>query len=63
MKQFPQFLQEVKLELSRVEWPSFQEFVGSALVALVVVIAFAIFLGTADKLISVIAKYILTYSS
>jgi preprotein translocase SecE subunit len=62
MKQLPQFLYEVKLELSRVEWPNFQEFIGSALVTLIVVVVFALFLGIVDKLISVLAKYIFTYT-
>jgi preprotein translocase subunit SecE len=62
MKQLSKFLHEVKLELSRVEWPRFQEFVGAALVTLIVVIAFAIFLGIVDKLISVVAKHIFDYS-
>ena len=62
MKQLSKFLREVKLELSRVEWPRFQEFVGALLVTLIVVVAFAIFLGTVDKLISVVAKHIFDYS-
>jgi preprotein translocase SecE subunit len=63
MRQLPQFLYEVKLELSRVEWPNFQEFVGSAFVTLIVVVVFALFLGIVDKFISILAKYIFTYSS
>jgi len=62
MKQFSKFLREVKLELSRVEWPRFQEFIGAALVTLVVVVVFAIFLGVVDKLISVVAKHMFDYS-
>ncbi len=63
MKNISQFLQEVRVELSRVEWPSRTEFIGSAIVVLLVVIAFAIFLGVADKVISAIVKQIFEYSS
>ncbi len=62
MKQLPKFLHEVKLELSRIEWPNAQEFIGSALVALIVVVVFAVFLGIVDKCISILAKYIFIYS-
>jgi len=63
MKQLSQFLREVKLELSRVEWPSFNEFLGSVIVAFIVIILSSLFLGVVDKLISVLAKYVFIYSS
>ena len=62
MKQLARFLHEVRLELSRIEWPNTQEFAGSALVALIVVLVFAVFLGIVDKCISLLAKYIFIYS-
>jgi preprotein translocase subunit SecE len=55
-----QFLQGVRSELSKVEWPSFQEFVGSTLIVLVLVLFFAIYLGIIDLGLSKLAKYIFT---
>ncbi len=54
MKNVVQFLREVRVELSRIEWPSTQEWVGSTIIVLVVVAAFAVFLGVVDRLISFI---------
>lgn len=48
MKQVSQFLKEVKIELSRVEWPSFHEFVGATIVTLLLVVFFTIFLFIVD---------------
>lgn len=58
-----QFFHEVKVELSKVEWPTTQEFIGASIVVLIVVIAFAIFLGTVDKTISWLIKHIFIYSA
>lgn len=58
-----QFLQEVKLELSRVEWPTYGEFVGSLIVAFVVILFFALFLGVSDKVLAAIMKQIFIYGS
>ena len=58
-----QFLQEVKVELSRVEWPTFPEFVGSVIVVFIVVLAFALFLGVVDKAISWAIKNIFIYTA
>jgi preprotein translocase subunit SecE len=60
IKDIVQFLQGVRTELSRVEWPKFHEFLGSTLVVLVLVIFFAIYLGVVDLGLSRLAKYIFT---
>lgn len=52
------FLSEVKLELARIEWPKFHEFVGATMVVLFVVVLFSIYLGTVDRTITVIAKQV-----
>ena len=49
MKSIPQFLKEVKIELSRVEWPKRDDFIGATIVTLVLVLFFTIFLGAVDK--------------
>lgn len=59
-KDIVQFLQGVRAELSKVEWPKFNEFLGSTLVVLVLVVFFAIYLGIVDLGLSRLAKYIFT---
>jgi preprotein translocase subunit SecE len=60
LKDIVHFLQGVRSELSKVEWPKFDEFLGSTLVVLVLVIFFAIYLGIIDLGLSKLAKYIFT---
>ena len=63
VKNITQFFHEVRIELSKVEWPTLQEFFGAAIIVLIVVIAFAIFLGVVDRTISWLVKQIFVYSS
>ena len=42
------FFKEVRQELAKVTWPSFSEFVGSTIVVLIIIAAFAVFLGAVD---------------
>lgn len=42
------FFKEVRVELGKVTWPSFNEFVGATIVVLIIVAAFAVFLGAVD---------------
>jgi preprotein translocase subunit SecE len=58
MKDVMQFFNEVKVELSRVVWPKFDEFVGSTIVVMVIVIAFAIYLGALDFGFVHLARYV-----
>jgi preprotein translocase subunit SecE len=53
-----QFLKEVRLELAKVEWPSFNEMIGATIVVLVVVAFFAVFLFFVDHGISWVIKWI-----
>ena len=48
MKNISQFLTEVKVELSKVVWPKYDDLVGSIIVVLILVIAFSIYLGLVD---------------
>jgi preprotein translocase subunit SecE len=57
-----QFLKEVRAELTRVEWPKTNEFIGSTAVVLVLIVAFAIFLGGVDRIIALGIKKILSMS-
>ena len=48
MKDIVRFFSEVRLELGKVVWPSFNELIGSVIVVLVLVGAFSIYLGAID---------------
>ena len=63
MKIVWQFLQEVNVELSKVEWPTFPELMGAAAVVFIVVVTAALFLGAVDKLFSVLIQQVFAYSS
>jgi preprotein translocase subunit SecE len=48
IKNVTQFVKEVHLELSKVTWPKFDEFIGSTIVVLVLVTFFSVYLGLID---------------
>ena len=50
------FLKEVQVEFSRVNWPTREELVNSTSVVLVFSVAFAIFIGIFDFVISHVWK-------
>lgn len=52
------FVKEVRTELLKVVWPKFDEWIGSTLVVLVLVVLFALYLGALDVAFSKLAKYI-----
>jgi len=54
-----QFLREVKIELSKVTWPSRKQTIGSTIVVLVFVFAIALFLGMVDIGLSSVVRLIL----
>ena len=56
------FLQEVKVELGKVQWPKFEEFIGSTLVVLFLVVCFSVYLGLVDFGLSKLVKLIFSYS-
>lgn len=61
MKNLTQFLTEVRVELSRVEWPTFNDFIGATLLVLFIIAVFAVFFGVVDKILSLIAQYIFSF--
>lgn len=61
MKAILTFLQEAKVELSRVNWPSQQEIMRYTVLVIVISITVALFLGALDFLFSLLVeKYLLT---
>lgn len=53
-----QFLGEVGIELSKVIWPTRNEFIGSTIVVLFLVAVFAVYLGFLDAVLSQVTRYL-----
>lgn len=62
IKNVTEFLGQVRAELLKIEWPSFEDFVGSTIVTLILVVFFTTFVFGIDQAIKALAKYIFTYS-
>lgn len=58
MKNMQAFLQEVKLEFSKIVWPKPNELIGSLVVVLILVLAFSLYLGAIDFIFYKAANYI-----
>lgn len=58
MKNVNQFLSEVRIELSKIIWPKFDELVGSVIIVLLLVTAFSIYLGIIDFIFYRLAQQI-----
>jgi len=59
MKNIGMFLQEVKIELSKIVWPTKEEFMGATIVALIVILAFTLFLSVVNYVFHVGAQKVL----
>ena len=59
MKNIAIFLKEVKAELSRIIWPTKKEFIGSTMVVLLVILAFALFLSAVNYMLYTGAQKVL----
>jgi preprotein translocase subunit SecE len=60
MKNVVTFFKEVKVELSKIVWPSREEFIGATVVALIVILAFTLFLGVVNYLFHIGALKVLS---
>ena len=58
MKNVTKFFSEVRIELSKVIWPSWDEFIGSTIIVLIVIAFFSVYLGFLDFGMSRLASYI-----
>ena len=58
MKNVNNFLGEVRIELSKIIWPKFDELVGSMIIVLLIVTAFSIYLGIIDFIFYRLAQQI-----
>ena len=61
MKNVIQFLDGVKREFAKVVWPKRAELIGSTLVVLFLVSAFAVYLGAVDFVLGRAAAWLLSY--
>ena len=59
MKNVGTFLKEVRVELSKIVWPTWNEFVGATIVALIVILAFTLFLSVVNYVFHVGAQRVL----
>ena len=57
MNNVAKFFNEVRVELSKVIWPSREEFIGSTIIVLVVIAFFSVYLGVIDFGLSRLAHY------
>ena len=62
MKDAVQFLSQVRVELTRVVWPKFDDWVGSTIVVLVLVALFSVYLWGVDWVFSQLMWRVLDYS-
>jgi preprotein translocase SecE subunit len=58
MKNVNNFLGEVRIELSKIIWPKFDELIGSMIIVLLIVTAFSIYLGIIDFIFYKLAQQI-----
>lgn len=58
MKDIVQFLGEVRSELNKVVWPKYDDWVGSTIIVLILVVIFALYLGLIDFGLSKLAGFI-----
>ena len=62
MKDAVQFLSQVRVELTRVVWPKFDDWVGSTIVVLVLVALFSVYLWGVDWVFSQLMLRVLDYT-
>ena len=55
------FLNEVRSELNKATWPKRDELIGSTIVVFILVIFFAILLGTVDSSFSLLIRKLFEY--
>jgi len=57
---FTNFFKEIKIEMSKVAWPSKSELIGSTSVVIVSLAILSIFIGVCDVILSKIVNLIMT---
>jgi len=62
VKDITKFFGEVRVELRRVEWPSFEEFKGATIVVLFLLLIFSVYLGTVDRMLLALERAFLAFT-
>lgn len=60
MSKIMSFVNEVKVELKRVTWPTRDELVGSTIIVCLLVVVFAAILGSMDAVFSLLIRNIVS---
>ncbi|OGB97934.1 preprotein translocase subunit SecE [candidate division TM6 bacterium RIFCSPHIGHO2_12_FULL_36_22] len=58
MKNIGQYLKSVQSELSKVTWPGFNEFIGSTIIVLILIVLFSMYFAVLDSSFQWAAKSI-----
>lgn len=53
------FIKQVKIELYKVQWPDFQEFVGATAVTFILVLFFAVYIFFVDQGVNFVIQHVL----
>ena len=61
MKDIAKFLSEVRLELSRVLWPKYDEWIGATVVVIFLTAILSLYLGLVDKGFDLGIKYLVRW--
>ena len=56
---FVLFIKEVRQELAKVIWPTWDDLVGSTVIVLIIIAAFSIYLGATDFIFRVLSGFVL----
>jgi preprotein translocase subunit SecE len=54
------FLKDVRVEMTKVTWPSWEELKGQTLVVIVAVMLIAAFIGSVDRVLSTIVRLLVS---
>jgi len=60
-QKIPRFLKDVKVEMAKVSWPTYQELKGSTIIVIVVTLLFSAFIFLTDQLLSRIVNAIFRF--
>ena len=55
---FVLFFREVRQELAKVIWPSFDELVGSTIIVLIILAAFTVYFGVVDLVFRMLSEFV-----
>lgn len=63
MKEVVQFLSQVRVELGKVVWPTFNDWIDSTLVVLFLIAIFSAYIFFVDNVISQLVRWFFAYYS